>query len=219
MTRETFETHPARHMILVAVSVIASGLLTVDLAGYTLSGKKWATNKVNYYINPVNVHVTEDAAIAAIQSAAAVWTRQSRASIEFVYAGRTNGSAMQLNYKNEVLFRQESGGAYTTWWSDGSGNIIDADIVFYTLNRPLFTGTTGCAGGVYIEDLGSHEFGHALGLAHSSDTSATMYATMSSYCAIDWRQLAPDDIAAVEVLYPPLLTAAPNPPTNLRIVR
>ena len=57
---------------------------------------------------------------------------------------------------------------------DGS-QIIDADIVFWDEGFKFFAGTSGCSGGFYIEDIAAHEFGHALGLGHSTVSGATMY--------------------------------------------
>jgi hypothetical protein len=71
----------------------------------------------------------------------------------------------------------------------------------------MFTGTSGCSSGIYIEDVGAHELGHALGLGHSTAADATMYPSYS-YCSQSARSLAPDDIAGLEFLYPD--TGAPS---------
>ena len=117
--------------------------------------------------------------------------------------GTTGGNTVQNNGKNEVFFRNETGGgpAATFWWGDSTGKFVDADIVFYDANFLFFTGTTGCSGGSYIEDIATHEFGHMLGMDHSQVGSATMYPS-TSYCSQNWRTLDPDDIAGIEKLYP-----------------
>jgi len=111
-----------------------------------------------------------------------------------------------------------SGSAIATayWWSSGS-RIIDADIVFWDGAFKFFTGSTECANGFYIADIAAHEFGHVLGLGHSTVAGATMYPSVSS-CATGNRTLAPDDIAGVEALYPPASNPLPLAPTGFRIV-
>ena len=94
--------------------------------------------------------------------------------------------------------------------------ILDADIVFWDAAFRFFSGTGGCSGGFYIEDIAAHEFGHAIGLGHSTTLRATMYPSVSS-CNASNRRLDADDMAGTEFLYPP----APGPPrqiTNVRIV-
>src|SRR3954453_7794074 len=108
------------------------------------------------------------------------------------------------------MFRNASSGsaiATTYTWFSGS-QMIDADIVFWDAGFQFFTGSSGCSGGFYIEDIAAHEFGHALGLGHSAATGATMYPSVSS-CATGNRTLDADDIAGVEALYPPV--SAPGP--------
>jgi len=171
---------------------------------YVLNGPKWGTRTVNYYINPANNDVSEAAAEAAIQVGAATWGSQSAADFRFYYMGRTNGTAAMNNGKNEVFFRNVASGstvAETYWWSDAGGHVIDADIMFYDGGMTFFTGSSGCSGGVFVEDTVAHEFGHALGLGHSSDPDATMYY-VTNWCSTSGRSLAPDDLAGVEALYP-----------------
>ena len=71
-------------------------------------------------------------------------------------------------------------------------------------------------GGFYIEDIAAHEFGHALGLGHSTSPTATMYPSAFT-CDSSIRSLDSDDISGVRALYPPELP--PPPPTGFRIVR
>jgi hypothetical protein len=187
---------------IVALTLAASVAI---LHGYTLNGPKWAVKQVPYYVNPLNADVADDAAIAAIQAGAMTWSAQSNASISWYYMGRTTGSSLTKNLKNEIFFRNESDGsviARTYWWYNGSNELIDADIVFYDGGWTFFTGSAGCSDGVYIEDIAAHEFGHALGLGHSSESAATMYPSVSR-CSTAFRTLDSDDLAGVETLYPP----------------
>jgi len=108
-----------------------------------------------------------------------------------------------LNNKNEVFFRNDSTGyiAETYWWYDGSGHLVDADIVLHE-SYTYFAGS-GCSGGIYIEDVAIHEFGHALGLGHSDVAGTTMEPAMPGYCDTSQLTLEADDIAGVRSLYPP----------------
>ncbi len=185
----------------------ASGLVlavSITAQGYDAGSVKWPRMPVSYYINPRNLDVPEADAIAAVQQGADAWGQQSGANFRYAYAGTTSISTNSNDGKNVVMFRNASNGgtiatAYT-WWSGGS--IIDADVVFWDAGFQFHTGTSGCSGGMYIEDVATHELGHALGLGHSAVGSATMYPSIG-WCAQTGRQLDPDDIAGVEALYPP----------------
>src|SRR5688572_8400397 len=190
-----------RHVAIVLLTVALGGAAA---SAYVLNGPKWAVQQVPYYINPANADMSEADAIAAIQAGASAWSAQSNANILPYYMGRTSGSTLSQNGKNEIFFRNTSaGGMYgeTIWWYNGSYALIEADIVFYDGGVSFFGGNSGCSGGVYLEDATAHEFGHALGLGHSDLTSATMYHTMS-WCSTNSRTLDSDDLAGIEALYP-----------------
>lgn len=202
---------------------VAAGLL-VALAGtaamvraYVSNGHVWPTSSVPYYVNASNNDVSEAAAEAAIRQGADAWSVQSDASFAFYYAGRVQSPVISNDGRNHVFFRNTSNGsiiAETMWTYDSGGDLIDADIVFYDGGYRFFTGTSGCVSGYYVEDIATHEFGHALGLGHSTLTDATMVPGIA-YCAQFPRTLFGDDIAGVEALYPPLPPQPPAAPYGL----
>lgn len=202
--------------LAVAAAALAA-LMIADPSAYVLNGPKWGTYQVPFYINPANWDVSASAAIAAVQAGANAWNEQTNANLQLYYMGTTNGSKLEPNGKNEVFFRNESKGstiAEAYWWYNSSYKLIDADIVFYDGGFKFFTGSTGCSSGLYIEDTATHEFGHAIGLGHSSVAGATM-APKTSYCSMAGRTLDADDIAGLEDLYPPTSgEPAPTPPSN-----
>ncbi len=195
-----------RRRAFVVTATLAGGLVSSGVPqAYVLSGHYWATSTVNYFVNPANKDMSQQSAIASLQAAAANWSEQSTANVRFAYAGQTTGSSLVNNGKNEVFFRSSSlgtTGAQTYWWYGGNGRLLDADIVIYDGGFKFFPGSSGCSGGLYLEDLATHEFGHALGIQHSAVTSATMYPTSSTWCSQSWRTLYSDDIAAVQKAYP-----------------
>src|SRR5688572_16038875 len=205
-----------RPLLLAVFAAAALGAQTIILNGYVTMGYTWASSQVVYFVNPANSSgLSQSAALAAVQTGAEAWSSQSRANVALIYGGYTNGSAAQLNYKNEVFFRNTTGGAQSFWWYSG-GHLVDGDIIIYEAGRPLFTGSEGCGGGVYVEDLATHEFGHVLGLKHSSDLAATMYPT-TTYCSQNFRSLDADDIAGIEALYPPTSAVPPASPSQLAV--
>ena len=195
--------HRALPIALLAAIALTS---TSHLEGYTLSGRKWASSTVRYYVNPKSNWVSQSAATSAIQQAAAAWSEQTNANVALLYAGATSGSSLLLNYKNEVFFRNASNGsavAETHYWYNSANQLIDTDIVVYEGAYRFFVGS-GCSDGVYVENVVIHEFGHALGLQHSSVSGATMQPSMPGLCDRSQLSLAADDIAGIEKNYPPL---------------
>ena len=64
----------------------------------------------------------------------------------------------------------------------------------------------------------THELGHVLGLGHSADTTAIMFASVSfATCSAGLIPISADDIAGIRAIYPSSGggTTAPGAPTNL----
>ena len=193
-------------------TLLTIGALGVRVNSFTTMGHTWGTSQVVYYVNPQNLYVSDSAAIWAIQTAASAWHDQSGANIQLVYGGTTNGSSLTLNNKNEVFFRNDSTGyiGETYWWYDGTGHLVDADIVLHE-SYTYFAGS-GCSNGIYIEDVAIHEFGHALGLGHSEVAGTTMEPAMPGYCDTSQLTLEADDISGIRSLYPATASSSSGQP-------
>jgi len=197
-------------------AAIAAVLLAVSAAGYSYSSfAKWPSVPVTFFVNPANADVTPAAAVSAMQYAMNVWNTAG-SSFRFQYGGTANDTATAYDNRNVAIFRNASSGSAIattySWWTSG-GNKVDSDIVVWDGAFRFYTGTSGCGGianSAYVEDILAHEFGHALGLGHSTAGDATMYPSYS-YCSQAFRTLASDDIAGVRALYPGV--AANTPPT------
>jgi hypothetical protein len=87
--------------------------------------------------------------------------------------------------------------AQTVIHTDASGGYHDADI--HVNGVDFRFSLDGAAGTLDLRSILIHELGHALGLGHSSDPRATMFATGSG---LRWRSLEKDDIAGICSLYP-----------------
>ena len=100
----------------------------------------------------------------------------------------------------------------TTSFDNTTGEILDADIelngarfVFTTVDSPPCAsppppGTVDCVA-TDIENTVTHEAGHFIGLAHSPDPSATMFAS-EALGETTKRVLSSDDVAGVCAIYP-----------------
>lgn len=204
-------------LLPISVAAAASAMfLGAGPSAYSLSGPSWPLAQMTYVVNAANLDLAGLAADAAVRAGADAWLQQT-GTFRFVYAGASSQTTNTNDGINLVLFRNASSGsaiATTYWWSSG-GRIIDADIVFWDEAFTFFAGTSGCSGGFYIEDIAVHEFGHALGLGHSTIAAATMYPSTSA-CNVQNRSLDADDIAGARALYP--LPPPPSVPTNFRMV-
>jgi hypothetical protein len=190
--------------VLLALAALLSGAGT--LLAYVTNGHAWGVSSVTYKINPTNIFSISDAdLIAMISTTTAKWHDQSTASFAYAYGGTTANTAMVNDGSNSIFFRNDTNGGYiaeTWWWYDGTGHLVDFDVVFHEALGPMYLTSALCSGSaIAMDHTVLHEFGHGLGLAHSADATAIM-GPSANYC--DTRTtLTADDIAGVEFLYPP----------------
>lgn len=93
----------------------------------------------------------------------------------------------------------------TVWHRRSTGEILDVDMEINERQGPYgICPDAGCTDSrtVDLENVVTHEIGHYLGLAHSEDVNATMYA-MAVAGETHKRDLTPDDQAGICAVYPP----------------
>ena len=79
----------------------------------------------------------------------------------------------------------------------------------YVVNNNSATALKFLTNATCFQAVQTHEVGHALGLGHSADPNAIMYALLSSACSSGARGLGGDDVAGIQSIYP--TGAAPSP--------
>ncbi|MCP4715370.1 MAG: matrixin family metalloprotease [Deltaproteobacteria bacterium] len=180
-------------MFVMIIAVMLCGSAQ-ECDAYAFTGKKWSGAQASFL---VNTEFGPDGSLSAIQNAMATWTDVATASFVLTYAGATDSHAFSVNDGiNIVDFGplSDSRWGYSSWWYIGDA-IIDSDV---RLNQDKPWGT---APSFDVETVALHEFGHSLGLWHTSFADAVMHSSVDD----QRRELHPDDLAGFTVLYP-----APN---------
>jgi hypothetical protein len=164
-----------------------------------------------------------DATIAAFQVSLSSWTSNPGTNINYVYSGTTSagGGLAHSDNTNTILFddpyRDDPSNAVEGTFDCGTGGVIAMGGPFYYVATRSYRGQryheaveadivtndgTACFfqnNPSAAQEIFAHELGHTLGLGHSKDHGALMYA----YAHNDGRgaSLTADDRAAVSVLY------------------
>jgi hypothetical protein len=198
----------------VVLSTLALGLTCQQAFAFDHIGARWSASK-----RPVSYAVNSDSAPggfeSAIVAAAATWSRQSQIDFQFRYQGATNINRSSYQDNVHAVYYSPSGGgmdpttlATTQHWTSG-GQLVHFDIVF---NGQQNWSSNPSRWQFDIESIALHEFGHSLGLAHSTHGQAVMYRSVSA--GKRQRQLTSDDLSGAAALYPATTNAsAPGPMT------
>ncbi len=185
----------------------------------------WKNACVGYDIQQdASKQVSYDDAAQAIAAAFTKWTGatcatdgtgQSRASIDVRDLGPVACNQVQYNKdgpnQHVIMFddatwpHNDSNNtlALTTVTFDSTtGEIFDADMEINTAQQTLTVHDPIPADGYDLASIVTHETGHFLGMAHSGDSRATMYAHYRQG-ATSMRNLTDDDVAGICSIYPP----------------
>jgi hypothetical protein len=174
--------------------------------------------------------VPYEAAATALRTAFRTWTstdcagdgaRNSRVSIQVIDWGPVDCGRVQYNSaqgnQHVIVFddpwphndTSNTLGLTTISYDVETGEIYDADMEI-NASVPLSAADSVAPDGYDLESIVTHEAGHFLGLAHSGDVLATMYAHYTPG-SIAMRSLTADDVAGLCSIYPSEGTRSVDP--------
>ena len=209
--------------LFLCLVLLLTAPLAPPAAGFETLGMSWPTGRINYKVNPnfpdQELSGTPLQQVDLITCSADNWREQTELDLRFVYLGTTDA----------VGFNDQDGVNTVSWVDQDVGDalaitivsgirdrIIGFDMVFFssTNGRPNeWNGPRDPSGNAMdLRGLATHEFGHVLGLDHSADRAATMYASAINR-GQHMRTLHEDDIAGGESLYQ--LRTDANPTTRI----
>lgn len=186
----------------------------------------WANRCVSYSLQrDASRQVSYDDVTYALTSAFTRWASVScptkdgsaQVSIDIRYLGPVACNRVQYNQDaavgnaNVIMFRDDSWphddanntlGLTTVTYSPKTGELYDADMEINSASVKLVTRDPVPADGYDFASIVTHEAGHFLGMAHSPDSRATMYASYRTG-ATTMRYLATDDVDGICTAYPP----------------
>jgi hypothetical protein len=193
-----------------------------DGEGCVTEGAKlfWPTTCIGYATNKLGTEFLDPADTkAVIAKTFQAWTdvacpdgTTAKMSFEEVDPIPCKKSQYNKNGPNvNVILFQDSNWKYrgvdgtlaktSVTYNDDTGEIYDADIEVNTANNKVTI--TDDSGEIEydLQAIMTHEVGHFIGIAHSDETAAVMFASYSPG-SVAQRKLHPDDVEAVCNIYP-----------------
>lgn len=177
----------------------------------------WKDMPVSYAVNEaassqVSLPTTEDTmSLAFAQWSGAMCTAKDKTSLEVRFSGPTPNRLDATDKTNTVFFddtqwpHADPGTTIaltTVTFDTKTGEMIDADLEINSANFKLSTSDAVPTGGYDFRSIVTHESGHFLGLAHSIDPTATMFASYTPGTK-SLRTIATDDVDGICTIYPP----------------
>lgn len=168
-----------------------------DTAEFVAQGNKWTTNALRYGFVNFTGDLSQAEIRAAVSAAFGYWSavtpltftevaNASNPEIRIRFASGDHGDGSPFDGASGVLahafYPPPNGG-------DIAGDAHFDDAETWSVNLP--------ATGIDLYTVAGHEFGHALGLAHSTVAGSLMYP----YYGGPHRNLTDDDIAGIQSIY------------------
>jgi hypothetical protein len=204
---------------VLAATGVATCVLTASIAAHirlNASGVPLAwqsPSNISIVINAVGSdNLSDDSHFTALRNAFDEWNGVQGSNVQFVEdttpaeQQRTDWDQTDIHL---ILFDEDDSSGFFPLGSatvaltpvlfNGSGRILDADVLF---NGRGFDFSTSKQPGFFdVQDVGTHELGHFLGLDHTGVSGATMYPFVSAGMILQ-RSLGLDDSGGMRDAYP-----------------
>jgi Matrixin len=187
----------------------------------------WQSNCVTVSVQAAGApkqNIDYDAAAGSVTRAFAAWINATctggTPSITVHVTGPISCDASEYNSDggnaNIVVFREDTWpyvggedalGLTSVHFEPATGAIWDSDIEINAVDASLSIGDPVPPNSVDLDSLLTHEAGHLLGMAHTTDSTATMFPGYQEGTNT-LRTLAPDDISGICAIYPPTRKAS-----------
>lgn len=173
-----------------------------EIAEFSTSGRKWATNNLRYSFQNFTPDLTDGEVLLAVEQAFALWAAYT--PLRFTRVPMSAGPEIIIRFAPD-----DHGDGFPF---DGAGSVL-AHAFFPSVPPAPASAIMGDAhfdeaetwrvnvppgaGGIDLVTVAAHEFGHSLGLGHSSVSGALM----APFYGGPFRKVANDDIAGITSLY------------------
>jgi hypothetical protein len=193
-------------LVLFAVGIAG---LTAGLNAFTTWGTKYGSSHIPvamYADQNLNPYIQGEA--GSMRRGGRTWNNVSTSYFSFYFAGWYSGGVPVNDDKNQNKYAYLDPYVLGETWLVTNNSNRECDTNFdMDTNWNTGPGPTGW-NQIDLESVCAHEFGHNLGLGHSSYQQATMYYAIN-YGDDSKRTLYSDDINGIDYLYP----AGPNAPS------
>jgi peptidoglycan hydrolase-like protein with peptidoglycan-binding domain len=168
-----------------------------DTAEFVLQGNKWSTTNLRYGFEEFTSDITEAQTRAGVATALGYWSSVTPLTFSEVPVASSPEIRIRFvagEHGDGSPFAGPGGVLAHAFYPPPNGGDLAGDAHFdeaegWSVNLP--------PSGVDLYTVAAHEFGHSLGLAHSTVGDALMYP----YYGGPHRHLAQDDIDGIQALY------------------
>ena len=178
--------------------------ITEEVGQFVLHGNIWNTTNLSYsFANSTN-DISQSEQVEAITDAFNIWAQVSALDFTEVTAGgdiiisfETGDHGDNCNPIEQCIFDGTGGILAHAFFPPPNGNLA-GDCHFDESERWTIEIRNSNSQPIDLLTVAIHEIGHSLGISHSAETDAIMYALYGG----SRRDLAQDDIDAIQALYP-----------------
>ena len=176
--------------------------------------ERWATPTVSIVLDP-SLEDLGAGTTDAVRQAIGTWLADVPGLPAVVFEDGTERTSSAHDGKSVILAapitlagHEKDLALTTTYASDETGDILEADIVFNTRYAfaPMASPSAACSNVFDVGSVATHESGHFFGLDEDWDDHATTMYVITGSCDSHKRVLTTEDTAAIRELYAPPTT-------------